>query len=200
MMTRSGRKFYPFDPKAKDISLFDIASGLASMTRYNGQAPVPYTVAQHAMLAATLVERIADDRGLEVDCDREKLLLAALHHDSAEAYLPDVIRPYKSTLNFYLEEGDDGFGQYFPFKVIEERIQKEIFRKWDLPWPIPEAVKVVDDVMLATELALFWPRQWKEGVFDTVTEEPLGVIQVLCDFDELRRSFSDMHLRHHRAQ
>ena len=87
IFTQSGIRFYPLDPRAEEVDLEDIASSLSKICRWNGHTREFYSVAQHAVTVAELVENLAPD-----------LALAALHHDSAEAYLSDITRPVKKML------------------------------------------------------------------------------------------------------
>lgn len=203
MVTRSGKLFHPFKPVATEVSLYDIASALSEMPRYNGHGAPGYSVAQHAMLAAGIILRVCEERKIKYDCTPDELVLSALHHDSSEAYLPDAIRPYKHGLSFFLEEpnaAEDGvFGQYYEFKVVEDRILKVIFDKYKLPWPMLPAVKVVDDILLATEMAAFWPKQYAAGLFNFLTEQPIGALAVMADAESSRQAFTDVHLRRREA-
>lgn len=82
--TYSGHYLDYFNPRAEQIEIADIARGLAHTCRYAGQTTVYYSVAEHAV-------RVRD----WVVADWPKLALAALHHDSHEAYLGDWPSPLK---------------------------------------------------------------------------------------------------------
>ena len=84
MLTHSGRKVYPLDPRPDDISIEDIARSLSNKCRFGGHCRQFYSVAQHSIFVMSYVEEV--DPGL---------MLAALLHDAAEAYLGDIIRPLK---------------------------------------------------------------------------------------------------------
>ena len=84
--TRSGVEFSIQFPVSKAVRLEDIANGLAQCNRFVGQAPHPYSVAQHAVYLAWLFR---DDR---------ELSRWALMHDAAEAYIGDISRPLKELL------------------------------------------------------------------------------------------------------
>lgn len=86
--TRSGRVLDFANPRVEAIELDDIAAGLASVPRFGAQALRFYSVAQHAVSVALIVERLG----------RDDLALAALHHDSHEAYACDIPRPLKGLL------------------------------------------------------------------------------------------------------
>src|SRR5690349_20928717 len=86
--TFTGVFFDYANPRAEDIRLEDIAQGLSMSCRFNGQITGFYSIAEHALLVRDIV------------CahGRRDLALAALHHDSAEAYLVDVPKPLKPFL------------------------------------------------------------------------------------------------------
>jgi 5'-deoxynucleotidase YfbR-like HD superfamily hydrolase len=85
--TFTGQKVWPFDPRPEEIKLEDIAHSLAMQCRWTGHTTEFYSVAQHACMVASLVERVCP-----------AYALAALHHDSPEAYFHDTARPTKQFL------------------------------------------------------------------------------------------------------
>ena len=94
--TFSGRVFYPLAPDAGSVDVVDIAHSLSMSCRWNGHVRTFYSVAQHAVFVAELVERMCPH-----------LAFAALHHDSDEAYLSDVPTPIKKSLIVAGFEGAD---------------------------------------------------------------------------------------------
>lgn len=57
--TVSGRRFFPFEPKASDVDIEDIAHGLSRLCCFAGQTPVHYSLAQHCVhIAQILVPRL----------------------------------------------------------------------------------------------------------------------------------------------
>lgn len=83
----SGRRINLEDPTIADIDVASIACGLSKICRFTGQVRDFYSVAQHAMMVAELVDR--------------PLRFAALHHDDSEAFLNDLSRNLKHS--HYLE-------------------------------------------------------------------------------------------------
>lgn len=79
--TVSGRRIDLERPRSEDITIEDIACGLSRICRFNGQLPEFYSVAEHSIFVAELVD--------------PQLRLAALLHDASEAYLGDVSRNLK---------------------------------------------------------------------------------------------------------
>lgn len=137
MQTYTGRVVDLTRFNEEDLCVEDIAHSLSQIIRFTGHAMAPYTVAQHSLLVAELLE------------PRHRLW--GLLHDASEAYLGDVASPLKSLLPEY--------------KVLEEKFQKVIAGRYDLPWPMPKEVKDADRQALMTEkrdLLLVqheWPNQ-----------------------------------------
>lgn len=125
MQLASGRKFWPLDPRPEEIHIEDIAAALSKMCRYGGHCKRFYSVAEHSVLMA----HAAPD-GYHLD---------ALLHDASEAYLADVIRPIKSSLTNY--------------HAIEAALERAIGRRFGTRQTMPDAVKHLDNAILADERA-----------------------------------------------
>lgn len=123
IMTYTGKKFYPLNPRIEDIDIEDIAHALSMKCRYTGHCNAFYSVAQHSYIASLLSDR--------------NLALTALMHDASEAYLPDVARPIKPYLNGFCE--------------IENHLLELIFKKFGLEYPISAAIKLTDSRLCLTE-------------------------------------------------
>lgn len=122
IQTFTGRQVWPLNPKPEDICIEDIAHALALQCRYTGHVKQHYSVAQHSIIASW---------------NHPNAPMWALMHDAAEAYLADVARPVKPYLI--------GYNQF------EERLLEVIAERFQLRWPMPEDIKEIDIVMLATE-------------------------------------------------
>lgn len=121
--TYLGNRFYPGAARIDDVSIEDIAHGLAFQCRFNGQTRTFYSVAQHSLLVAGLVPA--------------RLRLAALLHDAAEAYLGDMVKPLKAA---------------FPeFSRLEERVMAIIGEHFGVSGFAEPAIKRADLIALATE-------------------------------------------------
>lgn len=83
--TMEGRYFNLADPKPEEVDLVDISTALANESRFNGFITRPCSIAEHAMLVATILH----------GWGRQDLVLAGLHHDSHEAYTGDITTPMK---------------------------------------------------------------------------------------------------------
>ena len=149
--TFTGRKIYPLAPRPDDIDICDIAHALACINRFTGHASVPYSVAQHSVMVSRLV--------------RPPLWDAALLHDAAEAYLGDIARPWKSSLEVR-ESRPLGPGMRenvrVPFRDAEDRLLRCIFAALQVSWPDAagwRAIKEADTTLLVTEARDFFGHQ-----------------------------------------
>lgn len=84
ILTYTGRRFYPLDPRPEDVCIGDITHALANICRFGGHSRWFYSVAQHSLIVSE-----------EVPC------LEALLHDATEAYVGDMVRPLKYALKDY---------------------------------------------------------------------------------------------------
>lgn len=130
LVTSCKTKFYPFAPKASDISICDIARTHACQTRWNGQTGF-YSIAQHDVMVSRIVEEIEPELALEGFC-----------HDFAEAYTGDIATPTKMGLP--------------DFKRMETHIEFVIAEKFGLAYPWPAAIKDADTIALVTEAAMLF--------------------------------------------
>lgn len=156
MITFSGRRFWPLDPRAEDVDFRDIGHALANLCRYNGHVRRFYSVAEHCTLLAAYFERTG----------RVELARQALLHDADEAYVGDMIRPLKRDIPF--------------FSTIGERIQAEVFALAGLDWPIDEAVHHADARIIVDEAReLFLPSSLQSAGWDLVGDRLLAGYDLL---------------------
>ncbi len=137
IVTRSGRKIWPFDPDPADILIEDIAYHLAGIYRFSGSSRI--TVAQHSYYVSTCVPMAWS--------------LAGLLHDSAEAYLGDVASPVKE------------LPEYQEYRLAESRMMAVIASKFKFVWPLPERVVQADRKVAASELQTMTAEQ-RAGYLD----------------------------------
>lgn len=124
IQTYTGWQFWPLDPRPEDIDIVDIAHALAMKCRYGGHSRRFYSVAEHSVLVS---------RHLPVE-----LALWGLLHDAGEAYLADVPRPVKPSL-----EG---------FEALESTVMAVVVQRFNLfPLIQPAEVGRVDAALLADE-------------------------------------------------
>ena len=151
----SGKRFWPEDPRPKDIDIRDIAHSLARINRYNGHTKESFSVAQHSVL----VSRLLPDR----------LRLFGLMHDAGECYLGDVITPVKRRFRDIYEA--------FEEKVVGAVAEKFGFTEANKSAGDRALVKRADIILLATEV-----RDLTTNGFITqpVTERPTAETIDMC--------------------
>ena len=123
--TYSGIKFQLLDPTMDMINIHDIAHSLSMQCRWNGHCKFFYSVAEHSFHVSNLVPK--------------SLALHGLLHDAAEAYVGDIITPYKD--------------QLVNAKTIEHKILKLIFECFGVANTLDDKhiVKLFDGQMIPTE-------------------------------------------------
>lgn len=152
MQTFTGKKWFVTDPHPDDVEIRDIAHGLSMVCRFAGHCRVFYSVAEHSVRVARLVEACGGT---------PEEALWGLLHDAAEAYLGDMVRPLKVSMTAYREH--------------EARHEGVILKGLGVAAPTTEArklVKTTDDILLVTEqrdLMGVPPEAW------SVQAEPLDV-------------------------
>lgn len=148
MHTVSGRLVDPLNLNPTDIALVDIAHHLSNICRFGGATSTFYSVAQHAVRVA----RIGEFHWGAV------IGLECLHHDDAEAYMGDVIRPIKSSL--IVSPGWGGAGARL-FDEFEKKAMAAIYAGLDLPMSMnaerKKCIHIADNAVLAQEILCFWP-------------------------------------------
>jgi 5'-deoxynucleotidase YfbR-like HD superfamily hydrolase len=129
--TASGVRLDLDYPRPEDIRIEDVAGGLSKVCRFGAQPIEYYSVAQHALLVQRLV----------VEAGYPELALAALHHDSHEAYLCDIPSPLKRKIRKATDAYDRtcdaldlaisvAFGFEWPHKgTLEQKIMKDADRQ-----------------------------------------------------------------------
>lgn len=138
IITQSGKRFHPFEPRIDELDIEDIAHSLSLICRWTGHCPFHYSVAQHSVLMAGW----AMEKGHSPACQ-----LGCLLHDGAEAYLNDLNRPIKHRL-----------GEFSPYNQAEARIQRLIEERWCAPGirlDMP-TIKSLDNQVLRAEAIQFF--------------------------------------------
>ena len=121
--TFTGKKFHFENLAEGSICIEDIAHALSMQCRFNGHVGEFYSVAQHCCLVSNQ---------LPIGHRLQGLL-----HDVAEAYIGDIVSPFKDK---------------FPrIQEIEDNILRKIFEVFDCPFPLSKEVLEADHRMLYTE-------------------------------------------------
>ena len=122
---RSGRAFWPLDPRSDEIEIDDIAHALANLCRFTGHTREFYSVAQHSVHVSEAVP--------------PEHALWGLLHDASEAYLIDLARPVKR------------LPELAAYRDAEAAVMRAVCERFGLPLEEPAAVRVADRQMLRTE-------------------------------------------------
>tara|TARA_Y100000114_G_C11761900_1_gene330251 strand:+ start:768 stop:1316 length:549 start_codon:yes stop_codon:yes gene_type:complete len=132
--TWGGRKFNFLNPEPTDIFIEDIAHALSLQCRFNGHCTDFYSVAEHSVEVMRVVESLGAENNI---------IMTALLHDAAEAYIGDVVSPLKKVLKDYQE--------------IERRVESTIAKRFSLVYPMPEVVGFADKNVLEREFRTLDP-------------------------------------------
>lgn len=149
MAVQHAGRFWPLDPRPKEIDIRDVAGALAKICRFGGHTRAFFPVASHSLLVSHY-------------CEPEDALWGLLH-DAAEAYLGDMIRPIKR------------YPGMSYFETAEERVMWAVCHRFGLSFSMPESVRYADELLLATEgehLMGADTRKWRGH--DRALPEPLS--------------------------
>ncbi len=177
IQTHSGIKFFPFDPKIEDINISDIAWSLSHINRFLGHSRTPISVAQHSIFGAWIMWQTTKDK---------QLALWFLLHDASEAYLGDLIKPFKVLPQFAF------------YKEAESILQDNILRRfglseyYDQGWPNPEIIKDTDNLMLYLEVEELRKPIHPDNAFMPGSAEHLALKEKLGWKDEYLKSFYEL--------
>lgn len=112
----SGGYFDFVDMDQSVYTVDDIAHNLSHICRFTGAVERFYSVAQHSVLVSR--------------CVPPEHALSALMHDSSEAFVSDLNSPLKALMKAY--------------KALEKKVEKEMFGRLGLPFPMHSCIKVAD--------------------------------------------------------
>lgn len=166
MLTVTGRTINILHPKPDDICVFDLGNGLAMEPRYSCQIRRPYSVGEHSTLGLYPLRKLFGDAVTPL------VELHYLVHDSPEAYIKDMMGPFKHW---------DGMLGY---QIVENRFEEAIMDALHLD-PNPDIhvmVKKADKAMYQIENFQL------RGIEAKNPMVPLDLVD-LCywDFEECKR-------------
>lgn len=181
IQTFCGHKFYIDIPDIfrSEIDLDDIAHALSNICRFNGHCKQFYSVATHSLQVFAEIRSLIPPEEMH---EKTNLLLGALLHDAAEAYLCDLPRPYAS--------------KFFDLKYTCEMIQNKIeqdFRIY-LNHNDRELIKLYDTALLKKERDLLF-NNIKEWDFPAELPELKYEIDLDVQNDYIEREFRETAIR-----
>lgn len=136
--TASGQRFWPLDPRAREVQVYDLAHHLANLCRFTGAVREPYSIAQHCCLVSDLAALKARSLGLS-RAEIKALAFEGLLHDASEAYLNDVSTPVKVQ------------PELAGYRAAEERVRLAVCERFGLPREETPLVKWADRMALIME-------------------------------------------------
>ncbi len=185
MLTVTGRTIDILHPDPDSFCVFDMGNGLAMEPRYSCQIRRPYSVGEHSLLGLSAL------RVLFGDAVTPLVDLHFLLHDASEAYLKDVMGPFKHW---------DGMIGY---RVVENRFQEAIMAALHLD-PDPEIyamVKKADKAMYQIENLQLRGIKTEDPIIplDSVTLnywdfEACKTLWIKALVDKFREQYDDKHI------
>lgn len=137
ILTYTGRKFYPMNPRPEDIDIRDVAMGLSHICRFSGQLPVTYSVATHSVHVADILLNPPPNKYFGKQDIR--IVKAGLLHDASEAFIGDVPSPLKHQLPQY--------------NRVEKLIQRAVYERFGVDLD-PDSEEYKNTVGIADLIAL----------------------------------------------
>lgn len=132
--TCSNKRYDYTSPSPEMIDLHDIAHSLSQICRFTGHTSHFFSVAQHCILVASLLENENDK-------------IHGLLHDAGEAYIGDI----NTVLKNILREHDEEF-KFSTIKILEDNAVRNIYLNLDIDLPDEDTIKRVKE---ADTVALF---------------------------------------------
>jgi hypothetical protein len=126
-----GMRLHAIAPK---FDLNDTGHALSMLCRFVGHVRKFYCVAEHSMLVAWLIDRLAAEQGWTAT---QLLRREALLHDATESAIGDIASPFKRVLPDY--------------KALEAGMELELRAQYGLPLEQTPAIKYCDWVALHME-------------------------------------------------
>lgn len=161
ILTQSGHYFDYVDVQSNVVTIADVAGGLSKECRFGSQCPTFYSVAQHSVVVTHVVQEL----GGSLEEQRQALL-----HDASEAFMKDMPTPLKKMLPGYYE--------------IEERVQRDLMRRFAVTCELTDLVKRADLIALAIEKRDLYDNSDAWLVLDGVEVPPgLGIVGALLPDD-----------------
>lgn len=150
----NGKKFWPLSPNKEDVDIIGVAHALSQVCRFNGHTRFIWSIAQHSLLVEKIISEYTEYK------DNYRVRLIGLLHDASEAYISDLLRPFKKEIKEYGKIEAAVENCILTFCNITDVTDKE----WEI-------VKKADDTALMVEAKVlmnpdeYWTifKLWQEG-------------------------------------
>ena len=144
IQTQSGQ-FHLLGPRPGEVRLDDIVRALDRIPRFAGHLSVRYTVLQHSLAIARYQWQTTGHRGL---------VMTALLHDAAEAYIGDITSPMKKLFGGTIKQIEQGIMKAIWYELVPG--------KWHY---LMNDYKEADRLALGAEARLWLPpHEWKDSI------------------------------------
>lgn len=120
----SGGFFDFVDMDQSQFTVEDLSNNISRICRFNGALNKHYSVSQHSIYVS--------------DCVPDKYKLGALCHDLAEGVMGDMASPLKMIQP--------------AFRKLEKQVEKQIFGRLGIEFPLHSCIKLADLRVLAGEV------------------------------------------------
>ena len=114
MELASQKKVHPFRLERDMVLIDDIANSLAMQPRFNGHLPKFYSVADHSIYVMRQAKKFLEHENFP-DYLKHKILIRALLHDAAEAFISDIPSPVKRFMTCVKEIEDEILRKLYHF-------------------------------------------------------------------------------------
>ncbi len=152
MMMLSGRMVDPLNLRAEDVDIRDIAQGLSTTMRFNGQTRRMFSVAEHSVNVARLIQRMGH---------RKEVVRQALLHDAPEYILPDLCHTLKVLPQFAF------------YRAMDDAIWAVVAKRFDVPVEMHPDIKMVDKRMASNEKVYLQGSAMPQHWIDYMAKYPL---------------------------
>lgn len=150
IQTSSGKLFDVLEPQSEDVSIADIAQGLAYKYRYTGQIG-PITVAEHSVVTSRVIACLG---GTVLQQWR------GLMHDACEAYTHDIPAPVRQATLVKLRNG-----YTITWEDLDDRVNLAVSKKLGdgYPFTLEDLIKSADVIAFLIEkrqIPLIRDQEW----------------------------------------
>ena len=149
--TFTGKRFHMFNATEKELDIIDAAHALSLQCRFNGHTSHFYSVASHSLIGSKLI----------LNQFKKEFLL----HDLQESWIGDLVTPIKRRTSAFIK--------------MENKIEKVISKKYNIPFPMSKEVKEMDTLMFRMEFVYLMGQKSKE-LFPLTKKEFMKEINKPC--------------------